>query len=70
MSPTSLLPNHPSHATNRSVSLLPNHPSHATNRSLSPPATRTHEFASSDASVSRNPVRDVPRDVPTEWPSC
>lgn len=55
MSPTSLLPNHPSH---------PDYPS------LSPPATRTHEFASSDASASRERSQDVPRDVPTGWPPC
>ncbi len=55
MSPTSLLPNHPSH---------PDYPS------LSPPATRTHEFASSDASVSRDLFRDVPWGVPARWSPC
>lgn len=52
------------------TSPLPIDRSPARNRSLSPPAKRTHEFASSDASVSRDRFRDTQRDVPARWSSC
>jgi hypothetical protein len=42
----------------------------ARNRSLAPPAKRTHEFASCDASVSRDLFRDAQRGVPGGWSSC
>lgn len=46
------------------------HPSPTVNATLPTPATTTHEFASSDASVSRDRVRDAQRDVPAGWSSC
>lgn len=49
---------------------VPINSSSGRNRSLSPPGKRAHEFASSDASVSRDPFRNVSRDVPAGWPSC
>lgn len=48
------------------TSPVPIHPLHTVNAPLSSPATRTHEFASSDASASRYLFRDVS----TGWPWC
>ena len=49
---------------------LPAHPSPTVNATFSPPAKRTHEFASSDASASRYPFRDAQRDIPAGRSSC
>lgn len=42
----------------------------ARNRSLSSPAKRTHELASSDASVGREPDRERDRECLAGWSSC
>lgn len=52
------------------TSLPPIDRSPTRNRSLSSPAKRTHEFASSDASVSWDLVRDAQRDIPAGRSSC
>lgn len=49
---------------------LPAHPSPTVKATFSPPAKRTHEFASSDASVPRDRFPDAQRDIPAGWSSC